>query len=229
LAFLGFANGVSLWTIRNYRAFHDVIPVVDSAPYHVWLGNNPKTTGGWMPPETALEALAESRGQDKKVVLDELAGLKQPQRYRQLGRDVKKEIERDPAGFFRHRLEALTSFFFGEQWFKDRLLWQTRPAAATKMPQWLEQCYPAILYGSLLAMLILGVLGWRWSYAWSYAANPSSLALIWITLPYVITHAALLSGPRLPLDGIFLCYAGLAITCLLFPLRSPSGGDRPGP
>jgi hypothetical protein len=44
---------------------------------------------------------------------------------------------------------------------------------------------------------------------------PSSLALIWIPLPYVLSHAEALQGPRLPLDGILLCYAAFAIVYLI--------------
>ena len=44
---------------------------------------------------------------------------------------------------------------------------------------------------------------------------PLSLAAIWIPLPYVLGHAEALSGPRLPLDGVLLCYAAFALACLL--------------
>src|SRR5262249_9005516 len=77
LAFLGFVNALGLWTLRNYQVFHDVVPVADSSFYHLWLGNNARATGGPMPEETALDALAQSRGQDKNAVLAELGGMNQ--------------------------------------------------------------------------------------------------------------------------------------------------------
>jgi hypothetical protein len=70
-------------------------------------------------------------------------------------------------------------------------------------------------------MLLLGVLGWRWTYPWRRAAMPSSLALMWVPLPYLLGHAEALSGPRLPLDGIFLCYAAFALVYLLPRLGDP--------
>src|SRR5438874_941091 len=85
------------------------------------------------------------------------------------------------------------------------------------MPDWLAGSYPALLFGSLLGMLALGLLGWRWTYGWGSEAMPSSLALIWVPLPYVLTHAEALQGPRLPLDGILLCYAAFAIVYLIPP------------
>ena len=45
-AFLGFANGLAPWAVRNYQVFGEPIPVVSSAYYHVWVGNNPAATGG---------------------------------------------------------------------------------------------------------------------------------------------------------------------------------------
>jgi hypothetical protein len=64
-------------------------------------------------------------------------------------------------------------------------------------------------------MLLLGVLGWRWSHGWRLAAMPSSLAVMWLPLPYLLSHAEALHGPRLPLDGVLLSYAALAIVWLL--------------
>ena len=46
---------------------------------------------------------------------------------------------------------------------------------------------------------------------------PSSLAVMWIPLPYLLSHAEALSGPRLPLDGVLLCYAAFAL-CGMLPL-----------
>ena len=83
------------------------------------------------------------------------------------------------------------------------------------MPEWLEGSYPAILEGTLLGMLLLGVLGWRWTYGWRREAMPSSLAVMWIPLPYILSHAEEFHGPRLPLDGVLLCYAAFVLACVL--------------
>ena len=39
--------------------------------------------------------------------------------------------------------------------------------------------------------------------------------VIWIPLPYILSHAAEFSGPRLPLDGVLLCYSAFALLCLV--------------
>ena len=46
LAFLGFANGLAPWTVRNIQIFHEPVPIVSSAWLHLWIGNNPEATGG---------------------------------------------------------------------------------------------------------------------------------------------------------------------------------------
>jgi len=71
------------------------------------------------------------------------------------------------------------------------------------------------LQGSLLAVLLLGFLGWRWTYGWRKQSRLATLAILWIPLPYLLSHAESLSGPRLPLDGILLCYAAFVIACLV--------------
>jgi 4-amino-4-deoxy-L-arabinose transferase-like glycosyltransferase len=217
LAFLGFANGLLPWTFRNYKTFHDVIPVADASYLHLWIGNNPRSTGGPQGDQTILETLALARGEDVTQLSQELGGLPQRERYEGLARDVARQIRNDPAGALKRRLEAGLCFVLGERWFKDRVLWRTNAAEAQEMPAWLGESYPALLYGSLLALLGLGVLGWRWSYGRRYTSMPASLAFIWVPLPYILSHAEELQGPRLPLDGVLGCYAAFALTCLLAP------------
>jgi hypothetical protein len=44
---------------------------------------------------------------------------------------------------------------------------------------------------------------------------PASLAMVWIPLPYLLGHAEALQGPRLPLDGVLLCYAAFVLACIV--------------
>ena len=71
-----------------------------------------------------------------------------------------------------------------------------------------------LFFWTLLGLLVLAFLGWRWSYGWQAESMPAALAMIWIPLPYILSHAEALSGPRLPLDGVLLCYAAFALLCL---------------
>src|SRR5262249_440139 len=64
LAFLGFANGLAPWAVRNFQEFGMPIPITDSALWHIWMGNNPKATGGILDEKTARQALSDKRLQE---------------------------------------------------------------------------------------------------------------------------------------------------------------------
>jgi hypothetical protein len=86
-----------------------------------------------------------------------------------------------------------------------------------------------LLQSWLAGMLVLALVGWRWSYAWRWESFPLALAAFWVPLPYVLGHAEALSGPRMPLDGVLLCFAALALVGLLptsGPLLNP---EKAGP
>jgi Dolichyl-phosphate-mannose-protein mannosyltransferase len=199
LAFLGFANGLAPWTVRNFQLFNEPVPVVDSAYLHLWIGNNPKATGG-----PATDPMWQSSPSDELVQIKS-----QPRRYAKLGTTVWDEVRSDPVQTIQRRIWAGLDFVFGERFFTDKRL------ADKGEPEPMVPHAMLILGGALLAELILALLGWRWSYGWRKTAMPMSLALFWVPLPYILSHAEALHGPRLPLDGVLLCYAAFALTCLL--------------
>jgi hypothetical protein len=203
LAFLGFAIGLAPWTVRNFQVFGEPVPVVDSAHLHLWIGNNPQAAGG-----PATEGMLAS------APAAELAQVThQPDRYARLGTLAWEEVRTHPAETVQRRIHAFLAFFLGDAWLHDATLAEQVPGA--EMPEGLGRWYPLVLQGTLAAMLALALLGWRWTYGWRWEAMPSSLALIWIPLTYVISHAEALSGPRLPLDGALLSYAAFALFCVI--------------
>lgn len=205
LAFLGFANGLAPWAVRNYQLFKEPLPVVDSAHLHLWIGNNAKATGG-----PANDAMLEAAPVEKLVAIKS-----QPDRYARLGQEWLQTVRQQPVPTLQRRVGAALNFFFGERWFKEQQLADVRAEAGVPMPSWLTDVAPLALLGSLIAMLVLALLGWRWTYSWRREAMPSSLALVWVPLPYILSHAESLSGPRLPLDGVLLCYAAFALACMV--------------
>jgi 4-amino-4-deoxy-L-arabinose transferase-like glycosyltransferase len=193
LAFLGFINGLAPWTIRNWQIYGEPVPIVDSAYYHLWVGNRPPAAEG----------------------SNENAPSKLPtriERDREYSQQIRREMADHPAETVHRRLRAGVDFLFGQRWFQANRLAESTESAA---PDWLAGSYSVILESTLLGMLFLGLLGWRWTYGWRSSAMPSSLAMIWIPLPYVLSHAGALSGARLPLDGVLLSYAAFALACLL--------------
>jgi 4-amino-4-deoxy-L-arabinose transferase-like glycosyltransferase len=226
LAFLGFANGLAPWTIRNYRVFHDAIPSADSAFVHLWMGNNSQSTGSTLDEPAMLATLADFRGEEPAALAAHLAQMSQVERYDQIGEEVLKQVKHDPAGTVSRRIQSGVCFVLSEQWLKDRHFWRSTNDSSTG-PEWMQAQTPLIFNATMLGMLVLGLLGWRWTQPWSAAALPSALALIMIPLPYVLSHAETLHGPRLPMDGILLTFAAVAICRILsfgmIPYSKPSG------
>jgi 4-amino-4-deoxy-L-arabinose transferase-like glycosyltransferase len=225
LSVLGLFIGLAPWVMRNFQTFGEITPMVNSAYLHLWQGNNSRSTGGPQNDAAMRDALAE-RGDYKP---EDLAKMSQSERYRLLAWQVRDEIRANPEKTFERRLLAGLSFFFGERWLSHREYCHIDTRAKADVPpvkevppeekrlQWLDGLSGALLAGSLLTVLTLGALGWRWSYGWRREAMPTSLAVIWIFLPYFLSHAEAWHGPRLPLDGVFICYVAFAVACLLPP------------
>jgi hypothetical protein len=160
----------------------------------------------------------------------DLEKMSQPERYRALASQVGREIISDPAHAIERRLRAGLAFFLGDKWITNREYVRTGQAGG--VPGWLAPWMTTILVGSLFFMLLFAALGWRWSYGWRRESMPLGLAPVWFLLPYLLSHAEAYSGPRLPLDGVLICYAALVIACI-FPseakhlLRGEEAYPRP--
>jgi hypothetical protein len=204
LAFLGFAIGLAPWSVRNWQERRDVIPITDSAWIHTWEGNHRNATGG--PPSAADWSDFDQVTLGVRVARD--------YRDRRIVETIQEELKRDQVDAVNRRLAAGLYFLFGKSWFDDKQFAAVIPGA-DPMPEWLARSYPGALSGTVLAMLVLALLGWRWSYGWRSFATMASLAFLWIPLPYILTRADALSGPRLPLDGVLLSFAAFAVGCFV--------------
>jgi 4-amino-4-deoxy-L-arabinose transferase-like glycosyltransferase len=223
LAVLGFLNGAAPWVVRNYQTFGDIVPVADSTWLHVWIGNNPKATGAELDHEIMEQVLGPKR---LKELHDEPV---QSRRYPMLAVDVGEFVTEYPAKALRNRIAAGLSFFLGQDWFSTVAPGDNIRSTDAAPPAWLVTYYPEIVNGLLLGMLGLALLGWRWSHVWRGHTALATLAVLWITLPYLLSHASTLWGPRLPLDGILLCYSAFALVYLIPGLRGAiSDGPQPG-
>lgn len=203
-AFLGFGAALSPWTIRNYQSFKEPVPVVSSTYYHLWVGNNPRATGGPVTEEMFETAKTEE--------LQKVHG--QPARYARLGKDVVEEVQQRPVQTIKRRLWSGLYFVFGQRWFSEGTLAE-QVSAETEPPAWLSENSVLVFQAVLLGMLLLTFLGWRWSYGWRWESVPAALAMMWVPLPYILGHAGSLSGDRLPLDGVMLCLSAFALCCFL--------------
>lgn len=214
---LGFVVGLGPWCVRNYQAIREPAPIVSTAYLHLWIGNNPLATGG--PPTS--EAWAE-------LPADELAAIEsQVGRYERLAPLVVRELQERPISTVRRRLHAFLAFYLGDRWLADGTLAArmdsevvvadnaNRNEKSDPFAVLVRERGPMFLQTWLVGMLLLGLIGWRWSYAYRWESFPATLAAFWIPVPYVLGHAEALSGPRLPLDGVLLCFTALALVGLL--------------
>jgi hypothetical protein len=173
------------------------------------VGNHPGATGGPVP-----AALPDER----------------PQTTRERADVVRETIVSDPAGTLDRRLAAGVAFFLGEDWLRPhpfhlrRILFEVDESAG--LPQRAVDYCRVLLPATLLLLFLLAGLGWRWSYAARPALGPAALAVIVIPLPYLLGHAESLSGPRLPLDGVLICFAAYAVMWMIAGLAD---GYRPAP
>ena len=211
LALLGFANGVGPWCIRNYFEFDRPVPVATSTYLHLWIGNNPQATGSTLDERTLRSLLPDDR---RKALRDE---PNQAKRYNQLAVECWQEAQDHPTETVSRRIDAGLIFLFGERWFKQHQLGSMQEDSESNpaLPGWIREEAETILHGSLLGMFVLALLGWRWSYAWRRYGRMATIAALCVPLPYVLSHAEYLSGPRLPLDGVLLCYAAFALASMV--------------
>lgn len=217
LALLGFANGLAPWSLHNYQVFERPVPIATSTYWHLWMGNNPHATGSTIDQAALVATLPEER---KKELLGE---ANQAKRYNMLAHEVWSEVKEHPTETLARRIKSAIAFLFGGGWLKEGRLSAVQENAETiaAPPEWLSEHAELILHASLLAMLVLALLGWRWSYPWRRQSRLAAIAVLWLPLPYVLGHAEPLSGPRLPLDGVLLCFAAYALLSVIPGLVRP--------
>lgn len=198
VAFLGFFTGIGPWVVRNHEQFHEPVPVVSSAYYELWIGNNPAATGG--PVTEEMLALAPAN--------DLMKIPAQTERYAALGKLVLKEVHEGTGETIQRRINALLYFVFGQRWFTQQ---QLAAPLAREIPEYSQ----LILSASLLGLLLFSFLGWRWSFAYRKECVPAVLAMCWLPLPYILSHAMSLHGPRLPLDAVLIAFAAFGLAGLV--------------
>lgn len=206
VAFFGFISGQSWWLVRDFQELKAPMPLVSSAWWHVWVGNNALSNGG--PVSRDMKTLLADRQAD-------LAGTPQAHRYAKLAESVKDEVLNEPSQTLVRRGKALLFFMFGTKSPNRNTI--IEKGNGPEIESWVKNA----IMGSLVGLLPLALLGWRWSYGWKRAAAPIALAVYWLPVPYFLTHAENLHGPRLPLDGALICLAALAVGCLIPVLGRP--------
>jgi hypothetical protein len=197
LAFLGYATGINPWIVRDYRVFGEPAAVVTSPFLHLWMGNCPQARGAELTEQQLKESLSAARYQE---LIDE---KNQARRYNMLAHDVLDSVTSDPKGTCDRRVLSTLAFLLGRSWFDN----DNHPLAESVNPpeELTDHQAQTVLIGTLVVVFFLSFVGWR------QPSRLAALAVFWVPLPYVLSHAEMLSGPRLPLDGVLLCLAAYAL------------------
>lgn len=211
LALLGFANGLAPWLVRNQSAFQTTLPVADSTYLHLWMGNLPGATGGPIDERALRVSLPPGR------VEELLADPNQATRYRRLSHDYVRQLRDDPTGFLARRFAAAQRFLLGDAWFQRQTL--VDRGEGLNPPAKIAATVQFVHHAALLMLLIVAAIGWRLSQQWHAECRLATFALIWIPIPYVMSHAESLSGPRLPWDVPLIIFAGYALASLAPSVR----------
>lgn len=222
MAFLGFANGLAPWTVRNLQTFEDEpLPIISTAWLHLWMGNNPLANGVALnEPELRLSLLLAKNPWKEEAFLSSnsvellMREDNQAHRYKLLASHTLNEILNHPGETVNRRLRAGVVYAFGGAWVKNQrlALYQPNPLEEPgEVREWVDSLIPGLLAGSLVLMILLGLWGWRRSVWWGSEVRLALLAAIFLPLPYLLGHADNLVGPRLPLDGIWLTFAALGL------------------
>ena len=232
-----------MWTVRNVQIFNEPVPICDSTFLHLWIGNNPLADGTELDENRLQESLLthEKGFQPPLILLKEAEkeakqlkeGNYQQLRYNMLMSYVAEEVRDNPRKTCNRRIQSILAFLLGGDYLyngqknADKVEKESGQGPIAELPEWLDDEYVKIsLSASLLAMLCLSLLGWRWSMGWRQEARLASLAMIWLPLPYILSHAERLSGPRLPLDGVLLCFAAFALIGTAVNAPPKTNGDK---
>lgn len=222
VCFAAFVGGLAPWGYHSFQRFNAPVPIVQSAWFHIWVGNNSKTDGGAY--SFSMKSELAKRNADAKVNAELMKKLEETpvhDRYTLLADIVTTEIIANPSNTARRRLLAGMQFLFGTTVMNGPLyLSGDNPVLA---PIWLHSA----LKLSLVAILLLALLGWRWSYGWKKQSAPLSLAVFWVPLPYLLSHADQLHSSRLPWDGVLIVLAAVGLLAMVpyFGSRLLAGED----
>ena len=141
-----------------------------------------------------------------------------------LAHDVYDSITSDPKRTCDLRVQATLAYLLGGKWFaesrgpvgKGANIGQLdarsgRPGESSVWDWFGDYQAQTLLIFTLLLLFVLSFVGWRLSMSWRHQSRLAALAVFWVPLPYVLSHAEAWSGPRLPLDGVLLCLAAYAL------------------
>ncbi len=187
------------WTLRNSRAFDRPILISANGGANLWMGNNPKSTGGYIP------------------LPDSVAGLDEATRDAVLKQEATDYIRQRPVAFVVRTLVKLARTHeretIGVAWNEPGLVKTFGPPVLTPLKV-LSTSY----WSAALLLALLGSVGAiRRAPPWRWAGQPA--LLLWAY--FAALHAVIVSGDRYhyPSVPVIAALAGLGMVMLLDSAR----------
>ncbi|MGP1273579.1 MAG: ArnT family glycosyltransferase [Phycisphaerales bacterium] len=129
---------IAPWTVRNYRAFGEFILISTNGGTNFWMGNNPDTTGHYMP------------------LPDWIAGTTEHERSDRLKAEALEYIRAEPVAF----LTRSSRKFFEQHAYETIGVAWNRPALEARYGGWIVEPLKLVATGYWWAVLALGLGGW---------------------------------------------------------------------
>lgn len=201
MTLLGFCAGLAPWVYHTWTVHQAPVPIVTTTWYHLWVGNNNDSHGA-----DFLSNMKKSLPAD---LITRMEQANQSERYSMLADKVVNEVIEKPGVTCTRRLKTIFQFLVGSSAMDGKVFWPGDKG--TPAPAWVRP----LLLVSIALLLGLAFLGWRWSYGWKNSSAPLSLAIFWIPLPVILSHAGTYHSSRLPLDGVFIVLGCLGLLAWL--------------
>lgn len=194
------------WTLRNYRAFDRPILISANGGANLWMGNNPKSTGGYIP------------------LPDSVKGLDEATRDAVLKQEATEYIRERPIAFVLRTLVKLVRTHeretIGVSWNEPGLIRTFGPSIIGP----LKVVSTAYWWAALLLGLVGSVGAIRRAFPWRWAGQPA--LVLWGY--FAALHAVIVSGDRYHYPSVpaIASLAGLGLILLLDSARKRKA--RPG-
>lgn len=164
------------WTIRNYQAFHQFIPLRSNFGLELALANHPAAVSGQNEAAVFRARLSQIHPLENGGAFERMQAAGGERAYADhLGQEAKAWIATHPGDFARLSIRHLKQFYFPPAW-QWSIYGQTSKATMAKMALLWAISFCG-LAGALYALLL-------WRGLWLYAAT----VVLIPSLPYIITQ-----------------------------------------
>jgi hypothetical protein len=217
------ALAVLPWTVRNYAAFNEIIPVSAGMGAGLWMGSDPVSGGSWPMPLDREHDIWESAGIAPLPYAHAMYDVPADRMLRQRGRE---RIQADPLAYLKLTLGRTWDFWIGNSFY----LFNGEAGWADGWRRDAQERGGLVAFYSLAKRMLLvpALIAASLASAWIFRARSRELLPLWIfplglTAGYVpfTVEAARYALPVLPC--LMILTAALSVRLVTAHWRQPCG------